>query len=598
MASDNRLQDLLLPRFQIGVLHLVLNVYRGYHTFVVSRGFTRQAIMVLIFTASFAAAGFYDTFLWALDSPGFVIKSAMVDASSVTRELLANPAYIVFLSDASVSTINIEEAIGANLYKSGFNFTLPGLVSAGAREVVSTNQSLKDAGPRIWLDDDGFSVGVDQSVMITTDYLCPTRTLDENHQMWLCSVNNTEAQALLQWPTGMPDIWWDNVQSEFLTPNHRDNPWQSLGTGGDTAVMKQIFTVTKGKRRHTFMETAFKVSMLTLFPTPFDNAEIVDILRRTWSNNASQPITPQLQASIDIVISAQANQTSLTRGWFFQEKYSVLASSIELLNVLNAATSDRVCSVLRITSTNITLIRSETLPEPVVPFASCHLFFTNLATGGRVRSSTCAKSIGNQTGARFLGQLDSSSMLILTGSIGDGTTSTSAAALNQTGLDWFTHNEDRLDQFITSRGFILGGNAATVQVEVKHNEAAISYLQLILVIIPALLAFAAWILTTREPTGYYGSSFLAAVCATTHIAGESTYQQVGYVRVPPELRLRSKGQHVFIETPSGVLVNVEADQTVPYSPNTEPLLDEDAVMTQDSVYGITLMGEVGQRGGV
>src|SRR5258705_15608 len=67
--------------------------------YVLSRGLSRRSLLVLTFAVLFAFGNLYDTLLWALDSPGYVPKSTLVTASSVTNQLLANPAYIVFMSE-------------------------------------------------------------------------------------------------------------------------------------------------------------------------------------------------------------------------------------------------------------------------------------------------------------------------------------------------------------------------------------------------------------------------------------------------------------------------------------------------------------------
>jgi len=537
--------------------------------FVLSRGLTRQSLLVLAFAVFFAFTNLYDTLLWALDSPGYLTRSTLVTASSVTNQLLANPAYIVYMSDPTenLTSLDVDQALTGNLFVQGFNFTLPKPVQPGARDIVPTNQTLDYTGPRIWLDDAGFSVGVDQMITVTTSKSnpCPIRAVNANLQVWRCNVNNTDALTLLNGQAGLPQIWWANSPSEedhYLRPDRHDNLWTSLGTGGNTAVMKQVFTVTKENRRHTFLQTVVKVTMITLPPTPFNDTEITDIVRRTFSDDSRQPLTPEVKALADIVISAQANETSLTLGFSSKEDYSVSSGRIEFLKIVNTILlDDYLYTSLRVIFTNITLIRSETLPNPVIPYgSSCPNFFTNLATGGRVHSNDCYKSIGSQTNAHFLGQLDASAVFILTDVLGDGTTSTSAAALNQTGLDWLVRNTPHIDDLLIARGLILGGDRAAVPLAVQVREAAISYLQLLLLVLSAALAIAAMVLVImRESTGYYKNSFFAAVCATTHIDGRdgaTTCTQAGYLRTPPEIKLETMHQHMVMSASGRVFTTV------------------------------------------
>jgi len=529
--------------------------------FVLSRGLTRHSLLVLAFAAFFAFANLYDTLLWALDSPGYITRSTLVTTSSVTNQLLANPAYIVFMSDPTknVTSLDVDQALAGNLFVQGFNFTLPKPVQPGAKNVVKTHQTLADVGPRIWLDDAGFSVTT------SINNPCPVRTVNASVQVWKCKVNNTDTLTLMNGQSGQPQIWWDNSPSEenhYLRPDRHDNPWTSLGTGGDTAAMKQVFTVTKENRRHTFLQTVIKVTMVTLPPTPFNDTEITDIVRRTFSDDSRQPLTPEIKAIADVVIGAQTNQTSLAIGVSEQEDYSVSSSRIELLNVF--FDTEHLYTSLRLIFTNVTLIRSETLPNSVMPYGpSCPNFVTNLATGGKVRSNDCYKSIGNQTNAHFLGQLDASAVFILTDVLGDGAKSTSAAALNQTGLDWYLHNAPHIDDLLIARGLILGGDRDAVPLAVQMREAAISYLQLLLLLLSAVLATAAMVLVVvREPTGYYKNSFLAAVCATMHIDGRdgaTSCTHAGYLRTPPEIKLATVHQHVVMSTSGRMFTTVVED---------------------------------------
>jgi hypothetical protein len=562
--------------------------------FVSSRGFTsRHALLVVAFTALFTAGGLYDTLLWALDNPGFVIRSTIVPASSVASQLLSNPSYIIFANTVPPSTSDLDELMSANLFKPGFNFSFPSLISPpGTHTRTTVPPALplsKAGGPRIWLDTSGFSVGVDQAVAITgsSQFDCTPRVLSTTQQMWKCPLNNSLALNLANHPAGLPQIWWEGttgsldeyMASDYLSPNRRDNPWQSLGIGGDTVLMKQVFTVTKSQRRHTFLETVFKISMLSQAPsTTLDPGEITDLIRRAWALNASQEITPDIQVFASQIISAQTNGTSLTFGAFLQSSdYTVLSSVFELLSPLNPSllttnTSEPppppLYTILRITSTNITLLFSETLSSPITSFSpSCNLSSTNLATGGQVRSSTCYKSSlasSAQNNGSFHGQLDTSSTLILSDVLGTGSSDRSAIALNQTSVDWFRLQESRIDAQLVARGLVQGGDRETVGVEVKRTEAALSYLQLVLVLLPVVLAGWAWVVMkvgANKGGGCFGNSFLAAVVSTaTHHPASShrdggekegsggLRREVGYLHDPPEIRiLTTEGQTVLLE---------------------------------------------------
>lgn len=551
--------------------------------YVMSRRFNRQAILVLGFAALISLAGFYDTLLWALDSPGYIIKSKTTNADSLTNDLITSPAYITLISNPTnnVQDINVDAAIAANMFTAGLNFTLPGIVEPGVREIVPPLQPINSSGPRIWLDEDGFSV--------TAQYIsCPVQTLSETTQSWGCWINNTNALTFFEQALGIPQIYWDGQHSDYLFPIRKDNPWESLGTGGDTALMKQVFTVTKDRRRHTFMESVFKTCMIKTYLSPFNSSEISDLLQRTWSLDPDHPTGTNLQTLTEYVLYTQGNETSATFGVFIQQPYTSLCATVEYFNVVNPITSQKYYSALRITSTNITLIRSETLSQAPTPLP-CNIFSTNLLTGGQLRGSTCAASL-DVTKASYATQLDSSAVMILNDVLGDGAASTSAVAFNQTGWDWYVNKYNHINDVLTSRALILGGNRSAVHVEVQHVEAAISYLQLLLMLLSVFLVSGGAVVVLRaEPMSYYNNSLLAAVCTTTHLTTREC-GRVGYLHKPPEITLRRRGRHVLLSTPEGgTLAHVGADQVVAHSMVTEPWTElesssgvDDQLLTADS----------------
>ncbi|TFK37924.1 hypothetical protein BDQ12DRAFT_735865 [Crucibulum laeve] len=544
--------------------------------FLTARPPLRHSLLVLAFAVAFASSGLYDTLLWALDSPGYITKSTTVDvsASLLSSQLLADPLYNVFISnpEKNLDLVDIDQAISGGLFKSGFNFSLPGVVAASSKGIAPATQPFNLTGPRIWLDNEGLSVSVNGSGMS----FCPPVTVDANSQAWRCAINNTNAYDMLVAAIGQPRIFWNADRSDILLPNRKDNPWASLGTGGDTAAMKQVFTVTKGNRRHTFLETVLKVSMLAFHPAMLDAAEVTDLIRRTWAPDPTKPIDATTQLLVDHVLEAQANGTSFTNGAIMkQDNYSIYTATIGLFNPLQPGSDLPEYAILQTTGISLTLLRSETLVNHVVPAEPCPYYYTNFATGGKVRSTNCYKSTGNQTGARFLGQIDASSMVILSDILGDGSTSMSATAVNQTGLDWYLNHTAHIDGLLVSRAFILGGDPTGVEIELKTNEAALSYLQVILIVIPLFFTVASLVLMMRDKAGLYRSSFMCAVSAATKMHGISS-KNVGYMRPPPLITPVLEGGHIKLLTPGGgMLGNVGVHMVMPYDePVTEPFLDK------------------------
>ena len=539
--------------------------------FSLSRKFNRQTVLVAAFAALTFAAGFYDTLLWAVDSPGYVIKSKTVNAEALAKQVVATPAYITFISnpERDLNKIDIQNIFGANLYSPGLNFTLPGIVDAGTPQPISPLKPLSPAvSPRIWLDSTGFAVGLDDTIMfvpdmITTGTFClPSNVPPANAttpvaaQVWKCPLRNTDASQIFEQPLGQPQYWWDsNTTSDYLRPSRADNPWVALRIGGDTALMKQIFTVTKALRRHTFLQTTFKTAMISYAPEVFSDADVTDFINRLWGN-PDRVIIPAVQSLVDTVLQAQNNKTSLTFGTLRQEdEGTVVSYSTEYLYIINSVGGNPIYAAMRFASTVITLVDSETLLKEPVPLAACNGSATNIGTGGVVRSMTCVPDEPGSTTvapSRFLGQLDTTSMAIINDILGDGTQGSSAIALNQTGVDWYNTRAQDIENLLTSRSLILNGRGSKVAVDVQTTEAAISYLQLLLMVLPMFLALIVWGVRFGKPMGYYENSFLAAVFATAHV--NDTKSKVGYMRHPPEVVLKTNGGRVTLEMPNGGLI--------------------------------------------
>ncbi|KAF8875321.1 hypothetical protein BD779DRAFT_1804665 [Infundibulicybe gibba] len=395
-------------------------------------------------------------------------------------------------------------------------------------------------------------------------------------------MSNNESFEIFSQPLGQPVIWWDDNYDDKLKSSRNDNLWNSLGTGGDSAAMKQVFTVTKGRRRHTFLETALKISMVSMFPTPIGDAEILEMVRRTFSDDAADNIQPATQKLADVIIAAQANHSSFSGGTFLRQDSSVSTVSIELLNVTNSFDQWPLYVALRVITTNITLILSETLPNPVTPLSPCPL---NIAIGGRVRPTMCHPTAAQKPGAGFRGQLDTSTVLILSDVLGDGSTADTATALNETGLLWYQNHTEHIDQALASRGFILGGDHGRVLVDVQHTVPELSYLQLLLSLIPTLVAFVSIILIRRDKRGYFQSSFFAAVHATTHL-DETQCDKVGYSHVPPEIRSDVVDGHVLLRAPNGDVLRTIALGGMDSSTLTEK---DAAFVNQDSYHTVPTM---------
>ncbi len=534
--------------------------------FVVNR-VNKQAVLVFLFAALTFGAGFYDSLIWAFDAPGYVLRTQRVSADTLSPQMLPNPAYVTFIPN-NVSDVDIETTLGTNLYASGLNFSLPGIYQLQPAEVVPEQVPLTDpdSAPRIWLDTDGFAVGLDQSIMVWAGCgvgNAPSGVPGVQAQGWACATNNSNSLNIFEQAMGVPQIWWDRDHAEYLFPNRKDNPWYNLQREGETAIMKQVFAVTKGNKRHTFLQTMLKATMLGI--PDLEDAQITDIIRRVWSGpsgDANATLSTAVQNLVDHVLSAKANGTSYVFGSFIQQNDTVYALSAEFLNI-PSSTGETLYSVLRSVVTDTVLISSETLSAPPTPAEPCALVYHNTVYGvDRQTNCNTAAVKENQTvpaTGPFLGQVDISAVAIMTDILGDGTMNTSAGALEQAGLDWYTENSKQLDQLLISRALIVRGARSSVLVDTTHTVAAVSYMQLFLVALPFALAALIGAVTLGKPMSYYGSSFLSAVLATTHVTTEACLD-IGYMRRTPEIVLRRSGDHFVLKTPfGGTLVNVAGE---------------------------------------
>lgn len=552
-------------------------IQKGLYMF--SRGISLNGIIVLLFTVLLFIGTWFDALLWGLDSPGFLAQKANVTAARIAEHLLPEPGYLVYSSstpgDVAKLDAQIIDLMGANLFQSGVNFTLTGKVDAGTPKTVAATQPFQQAGPRIWLDHDGFSVSADTYITISPNLTadveplnCPWQTVSETVKSWNCTFDNSLALELVtSLIIGRPEIHWDDLtdsqyQSQYLTPSRRDNPWNSLGKGGDTALMKQMFTITKDRMRHTFIETAFKACMVTPWRVPFGLEEVTDLVKRGWSTDPVEQSHPIIYQVANSVIDARSQNRSAVFGITAETETSVSQVSYELLNVEGAA-GKVTYSLFRASVVNITLVRSDELPEPVAPFEPCEKFYSNIGYGGKIRQTDCytsSLSDKEQTGDPFWGQVDTSAFLILNGIMGDGRFNYSDQALNQQAFEWATTNDELLSNLVLSRGALLSLGPEVVTVEVSSIRPAISPLQILLIVMCAVLAAVSWLGLFLFAKPHYSSSLLANLLATTTVtsAGEDIKtSKPRYMVDSPEIRLtQDEASRIRMTTASGTFSHV------------------------------------------
>ncbi len=527
-ARANRFGPLVM--FEQGLRQRALFVFSA-------KFFTLGRFLVLTYSVFYLMAGFYGTMLWSLDAPGYVLRESSKALTDFAHPLLDQRDYIITVTATPTNLASLEHDLArrfsVNLVDLGLNITLAGTVAQGQPRVVSPTQP--GIAARIWLDPEGFSVSPDSSFMLMTKTtengtLVGLRSCDsqplKGTEMWYwnCTFDNTFAQQQLSTVAVRPEVHWDDesdlaYDSRYIRPNRLDNLWASYGQGVGTAVMKQVFTVTKSNRRHTFLQTVLRSTMLATAVSRFPTSEIIDFLRRSYTTNTTTQDLPIFTLLTRSILLAQSQNTSFTFG--FTEGRSNLSTTQTAWEYLTAE-SNRLplYSTLRFSTTTITLLHSETLthiPAPLI--TTCAANFMNLAYGGQPPSDTdcyvgesdipAVSSKKPQTAPRFFGQVDTSAVVIITG-LGDGRSDRSATALDQTVMEWVSSPsvDRRINELLAARAFAVSVDPRMVVVTLAEAMAAASWLQMTFVIAVAVLAPLAAVALSRWAGDPWGHTLL------------------------------------------------------------------------------------------
>ncbi|KAG7410531.1 hypothetical protein Forpe1208_v010737 [Fusarium oxysporum f. sp. rapae] len=533
--------------------------------YISSRGLSRGALVLFLFSILSIASSLYGTLLWALDSPGYIFRPINATIADYQRQRNNNPPYIIQLALDPTELKNTErklpQIVGAELFNPGLNYSLTGKVSNnnGAPEVVTQTRRGRGIGARIWLDNDGFSVSPDTYAMIPSPSGAPNITLFNSCIMfngvsavWNCTFSNAQAQGFAEGIIGLPEVHWNDatdevLDSRYIRPNRVDNIWVSLGKGGGSALMNQVFTVTKTKRRHTFFQSTFKATMVTNPGIPFAKEEVLDFVNRTWSFNTTKQYKGSEQNNnlmdgiIYDILNAQDQDASY--------QYGANTADANHKSVLQwnwgfytpQPTNTSIFSLISISTTNITLIRSETLSAAPKPFEKCDKpNFQNEAFGGKVTQTDCAASrvAGQESGLSdvkhgFFGQVDTAAVMITRG-LGATRSNISAESLDNKMLTWLWNNSQTIESLLTARAYSVSINPALVEISVDNLMVAMSGLQLFLSCLALILAAVAWLGLMFYADAQWANTLLANLIHTT---SESNSTDPGYVRRAPDVTL-------------------------------------------------------------
>ncbi|KAF4952438.1 hypothetical protein FSARC_12633 [Fusarium sarcochroum] len=552
--------------------------------YISSRGLSRAGLVVLVFSFLNIVLSLYGTLLWGLDSPGYIFRASNATIADYQDQRNDNPPYIVQLSlDATEiqdTKQRLPQIIGAELFNPGLNYTLTGQVtnSRGSPEVVAPTQQV-GVGARIWLDDDGFSVSPDGYIMLPTDspidgQSFPTKCIsfDGGSGVWNCTFSNVFARDFIATITGRPEVHWSDtsdkdLDSRYISPNRVDNIWSSFGAGGGSGLMTQVFTVTKGKRRHTLIESTLKVTMLTNPGIPFAKREVADLVERTWSANETERSDPLVGQIVNNMMNAQSQNVSYQFGANAADNSNktALQSNWGFFNVENDGKS--VYSLITITTTNITLVRSETVFKAPEPFEKCERAnFQNEAFGGKVTRTDCAGSRASSGRGQFFGQVDTAAVMITYG-LGDGRSNTSAKSLDNDVLTWIWNTSDTIESLLVARAYTVSIDPSLVEISVEKLIVAMSRLQLALSCVALVLAVVVWLGLMIFADAHWASTLLANLVHTTSEA--NTKVKPGYMGRPPDVTLLSGSQKKVLAV-NGKPITLHNPGFVPMQPVASP----------------------------
>ncbi|KAM0260329.1 hypothetical protein ACHAPA_010305 [Fusarium lateritium] len=523
--------------------------------YITSRGLSRAGLVVLVFSIVNIAISLYGTLLWALDSPGYIFQASNATITDYQDQRNTNPPYIVQLS-LEPSTLQdtaqrFPQIIGADLFNPGLNYSLTGLVTNNKLPEVVTPPTYEGYGARIWLDDDGFSVSPDTYAILPPNHNLDGKVFsddcylfDNGSAAWNCTFSNVFSVGIVGAVTGKPEVHWDYATDQvgdtrYVLPNRADNIWLSFGAGGGSAVMNQIFSVTKKHRRHTFSQSTFKSTMLASAGVMFDKDEVTDLVQRTWSFNETERKNPLIGRIVNHMISAQSRNLSYEYGGNAANdgNRSVAQTNWGMYTVENEGKT--MYSLISITTTNITLIRSETIAKAPEPFEKCDRSnFQNEAFGGKVIRTDCEASVASDGKLGFFGQVDTAAVVVAHG-LGDGRSNISAKSLDNDVLTALGENSETLQNLLIARAYAVSIDASAVQITVDKLMVAMSYLQLALSCLALLLAFVLWLGLLVFADAQWASSLLANLINTT---SEPNKIKPGYMTRTPDVTLQSGGQ--------------------------------------------------------
>lgn len=410
-------------------------------------------------------------------------------------------------------------------------------------------------GARIFLDDQGWSVGIDVLSQATETGVCPTTYPSVADTTWSCEIdytNNTRVGGdFFRASFAVPFIWWSDasglLDSPSINPERGGNPWDSLGKGGDTVMMKMVVSAARGNRKHTFMVSAMKTTILAFDVTKIRMEDVRDVVQRTWrAGDSAQVQTDDLDA---IEAALGKDYTGLTLGRQHSDGYKVTSRNYQLQTTIVGTIS--VFTAFQLLDVNITLINSETLQQAPTPVEPCDTWYQNIAYGGVLVGSDCALAAREDGRTSvFQGQVDTMAVFIISGTLGKKRATTSVDALNEDAWRWTQDNNHAMEALVLSRAYIVAGNPVSVKIDVQAIRPAVSVLQLFLALLPVLIFVLSWGVVLGWVDSHFQSSLFSNLVATTHQGYDS--EKPEYMMDPPKFEIKKVDGRVFVGTDTGV----------------------------------------------
>lgn len=539
----------------------------------------RRSFLVFSFLVLFTAGGLWATMLWGLDHPGFVLHPHRVSADTLSKHRRPGPPYTILSQSTTgnVSALNLLADLSSGLF-TGINATLADHVTTGQPQIAQTAQwkpkdqydSSPTAGsvfprPRIYLDDAGWSVGIDVLAEAVQTSACLPTFASAADSTWACEFSYTNNSRIgtdfLEAAFAQPDVWWSAdsglLEYQNLAPERGTNAWGTLGTGGDTVLMKMVFSLARETRRHTFLVSPMKTTLLALDADPILMPDVRDLVQRTWRAGESAVLQMQDLNAVEAALGKQL--TGLTLGRQHTDGYKVTSRVYQLVSVVNGDQTD--FTAFQILDVNMTLLNSETVQQAPTPFEDCDTWYQNEAYAGGVVGTTCFVEVrvAGRTSV-FQGQTDTMAVFILSGTLGKRRATTSADALNEDAWRWTQENNKAIEDLVVSRAYILAGNAASVEVDVQILRPAVSLLQLLLVLLPVVVFFMSWGVVWRWVGAHFQASLFANLVATTHVGYDA--DKPDFMRDPPNMGIVRVEGRVYVATETGVFCHVTRGSVV------------------------------------